>query len=92
MSRHGFDVATWAAVREVATWKRCRDIGEAPGGRDQERLEWCRDMLLVALMSRHRSEVATWGRLPGAVHYFVHCSGHCLGTVHSKKKYKIQNF
>ena len=21
------DVATWAAVWEVATWKRCRDIG-----------------------------------------------------------------
>ena len=28
------------------------------------------------------SEVATWGRLPGAVHCFVHCSGHCLDTVH----------
>ena len=55
-SRHGFDVATWAAVwevatwisvsrpgsptmgrNEVATWKRCCDIGEAPGGRDLEK-------------------------------------------------------
>ena len=27
MSRHGFDVVTRAAVCDVATWKRCRDIG-----------------------------------------------------------------
>ena len=26
-SRHGFDVATWATVWEVTTWKRCRNIG-----------------------------------------------------------------
>ena len=31
------DVATWAAVWEVATWKRCHDIGEASGGRDLEK-------------------------------------------------------
>ena len=63
-------------------------------------------MFLVALMSRHQSEVATWGRLPGAVHCFVHCSGHCSGhcldtvswtlfmnTVHNKKKKKeYRNF
>ena len=56
-------------------------------------------MFLVALMSRHQSEVATWGRLPGAVHCFVHCSGHCLSycldTIHghcSQKKKRVQNF
>ena len=60
-----------ASRHRVATWL---------GARHEKR---CRD---TDLMSRHRSEVATWGRLPGAVHCFVHCSGHCLGycldTVH----------
>ena len=40
------------------------------------------NLMLKAELSRHQSEVATWGRLPGAVHCFVHCSGHCLDTVH----------
>ena len=31
MSRHQCDVATWDGLQEVATWKRCRDLGGLAG-------------------------------------------------------------
>ena len=43
-SRHGYDVATWVAVWEVATWIWCRDL-EGP--------------LWAETMSRHEIDVAT---------------------------------
>ena len=39
-------------------------------------------MSRLGLVSGLGLGVATWGRLPGAVHCSVHCSGHCLDTVH----------
>ena len=55
VSRHGFDVATWAAVWEVATWisvsrpgsptiGRRNGVATPFGGRELEWPERCRDM------------------------------------------------
>ena len=46
MSRHHFEVATWVAAKEVATWKR--DVAT-----------WLSSSRLD-LMSRHHVDVATW--------------------------------
>ena len=61
------DVATWPVELGVATSFEVATWLVQPGERSD-----------VATSS----EVATWGRLLGAVHCFVHCSGHCLDTVH----------
>ena len=72
------DVATWpvelgvATSFEVATWLVQSEGGGGGGGGGGGRR---RDVATSF-------GVATWGRLPGAVHCFVHCSGHCLDTVY----------
>ena len=71
------DVATWAAVWEVATWERCHDIGLVATWLEagQEKT-----------MSRHplvsRPRLASVRSQPGLVSRHGHCSGHYLGTVH----------
>ena len=79
------DVATWPVELGVATSFEVATWLVQPGGGSDVTTS---------------SEVATWGRLPGAVHCFVHCSSHCLDTVHEhcsqgfgKKEYKnFKNF
>ena len=70
MSRHGQrcgqrnDVAT---PIDVATWSGLDGVATPIR---------CRDMMLAALMSRHRSEVATWGQAAWA------CRDKCTPSMH----------
>ena len=70
------DVATWPVELGVATSSEVATWLVQPGGGSD-----------VATSS----EVATWGRLSIAVHCFVHCSGHCLDTVHGHCSQGFEN-
>ena len=58
MSRHRLVSRRSRPGKEFATWSGLSGVTTPIR---------CRDMILASLMSRHRSEIATWGRLPGRV-------------------------